>query len=149
MKPTKLSRLVALFLISGWLVGVTGFIARVNFKLFLDIPMNLPIVTFSMALITLIWTLLIRKRISNPAADISPLQAARSAALALAGSRTGSLLAGGSVGLTINYAIAANSEANDLRVLYLSITAIGGLVLSMVSLWLERICSIPDRKDDQ
>lgn len=149
MKPTKFSRLVALFFLSGWLVGVAGFIARVNFKFFLDIPINLPIVTFSMALITFGWTLLIRKKISNPVANLSPIQAARSAALALAGSRTGALLAGGSIGLTVNYAIAANSEANDERVLHLAITTIGGLVLSMVSWWLERICSIPDRKDDR
>lgn len=96
------------------------------------------------------WTLVARRRLNPkpPAQRMTPIVAARTAALALAGSRTGAIIAGlyGGVALRLvqETAVAAGRE----RLLAAALAAVGGLVLAALSLWLERICRLPDDPDE-
>lgn len=149
MKPTKVSKLFLILIVTGWLVGVVAFVLRQQFQIFIQFPLNYFIATMSIALAIGVWTLLAKNRISGPLKTFSPIQSARTAALALAGSHTGAILAGGSTGLLFNYLLAAPSSANSERIQVLSLTVVSSLFLIAVSLWLERICTVPDQKDDK
>lgn len=149
MKPTKVLRLFKIFAIAGWLLGVLIHILREQLQFFIQVPLNLPIAVTSLVVAIGSWTLLARNRISGPAKTFTALQSARTAALALAGSHTGALLAGGSTGVLISYLLAPPTSANSDRIQVLAATIISALLLVVTSLWLERICLVPDKKDDE
>lgn len=148
MKPTKLSSLLKQLIIISWLFGVLFYVLREQFQYFIQVPLNLPIAILSLVVAIGSWTLLARNRISGPTKTFTPIQSARTAALALAGSHTGILLAGGSIGIAVSYLLASPTTANTDRIQVLSGTAVAALLLVVVSLWLERICIVPDQKDD-
>ena len=148
MKPTKLSSLLKQLIIISWLFGVLFYVLREQFQYFIQVPLNLPIAILSLVVAIASWTLLARNRISGPTKTFTPIQSARTAALALAGSQTGILLAGGSIGVASSYLLASPTAANTDRIQVLSGTAVAALLLVVVSLWLERICLVPDQKDD-
>ena len=74
---------------------------------------------------------------------MSPLVAARTAALALAGSRTGAVVFGLYAGLAASLAGDLHIVAARERLLAAGLAALGGLVLCALSLWLEHICRLP------
>lgn len=149
MTPTKFSNLLKLFLVTAWLMGALVHILREQFQVFIQVPLNLPIALLSLMVAISSWTVLAKNRISGPAKTFTPLQSARTAALALAGSRTGSLLAGGGAGTLISYLFAPPTAANTDRIQVLAATVLTGLLLAAISLLLERICLVPDKKDDK
>lgn len=93
----------------------------------------------------LIAALLLRPRLrrAEGARPIDPFVAARTAALAMAASRTGALVAGGYLG----YALLAVSDADTAyrreMALIGAVTALGGIALAAAGLLLERFCRIP------
>jgi hypothetical protein len=74
--------------------------------------------------------------------------AARTTALALAGSRTGAVVFGmyGGVALRLldETAVAAGRE----RLLAAALASLGGFILAALSLWLEHICRLPEDTDE-
>ncbi|MFZ9751071.1 MAG: DUF3180 family protein [Candidatus Nanopelagicales bacterium] len=149
MKQTKISRLLILILLTAWISGVLAFVLRQQFQVFIQFPLNYFIATLSIAAAMLVWTLLARNRIAGSARTLTSLQAARTAALALAGSHTGALLAGVSFGILVNYLFVAPTQANTERIQVLSLTILSAILLIAISLWLERICTVPDKRDDK
>jgi uncharacterized protein YqfA (UPF0365 family) len=149
MKPTSISGLGKLFFLTAWISGVLVHVLRVQFQFYLQVPLNLFVATISMTIAIGTWTILARKRISGPTKTFNPLQSARTAALALAGSHTGTIIAAVASGLAVAYLVAPSTVANTERIQILSATAIAGLLLVFASLWLERICKVPDSKDDK
>lgn len=149
MKPTNILQLIRIFVLVGWVFGVIAYALRIQIQFYLQVPLNLFVATLSMTVAIGSWTLLARKRIAGPERTFTAIQSARTAALALAGSRTGTIISGGAFGLTLSYALAPATQANTERIQILSLTLISALLLVMVSLWLERICRIPDSQDDK
>ncbi len=149
MKPTNILQLIRVFVLVSWVFGVIGYALRVQIQFYLQIPLNLFIATLSMAVAIGSWTLLARKRIAGPGRTFTAIQSARTAALALAGSRTGTMISGGAFGLAVSYVLAPATQANTERIQILSLTFVSALLLIIISLWLERICRIPDSQDDQ
>lgn len=98
-----------------------------------------------------VWALVARRRLHpKPGAPrMAPLVAARTTALALAGSRTGAVVFGlyGGIGLRLlqETAIAAGRE----RLLAATLASVGGLLLAGLALWLEHICRVPGGPDDE
>ena len=80
------------------------------------------------------------KRAANP---LAPLVAARTALLALSSSRAGSLLVGFYLGLAAAGALHIAADAGRTAVLLELLTALLALVLVILALWLERICTLP------
>ena len=148
MSPTKVKKIVFIVLFSAWLAGVLSFVLYQQMQLFLQFPINIFYVTLSLALMMTIWTFLARNRISGPTRTFTPIQSARTAALALAGSHSGAILAGASSGLLVSYLITPPTEANQDRIQVLASTALAAIALTVVSVWLERVCLVPDKKDD-
>jgi hypothetical protein len=95
------------------------------------------------------WALVARRRL-HPAPGrepMAPVVAARTAALALAGSRTGAVVMGFYAGLALSLLEETAVAAGRERLLGAAVAALGGLALVAASLWLERICRLPDDPD--
>ena len=97
-----------------------------------------------------VWAAVARRRLHPEAgtARMEPLAAARTTALAFAGSRTGAVICGlyGGIALRLiqETAVAAGRE----RLLAAALASLGGLVLAALSLWLEGICRLPEDHDE-
>lgn len=82
------------------------------------------------------------------ARPMPPLVAARTAALAMAASRTGALVTGGYLGLGLA-AVSERSVPTGQQTMFVSFTsAAGAVALTAVALWLEHLCRLPQRDDD-
>lgn len=149
MKPTSIP----------WLLGVAGIAALVGwgFAAWVDGYGRLPAVPWMAVVVVWVvagfvgaWAVVARRRLHpKPGAPrMAPLTAARTTALALAGSRTGAVFLGlyGGIGLRLlqETAVAAGRE----RLLAAALAALGGLVLAGLSLWLENLCRLPDDPDE-
>lgn len=94
----------------------------------------------------LLWTLMTRARL-KPGATLNrlhPIVAARSAALAMAASRVGSLALGFYVGVLLANLAADYSSAGADRIQISAVTATASLLTAIVALWLERICRVKE-----
>ena len=79
---------------------------------------------------------------------MDPLLAARTAALAMAASRAGALVAGLYGGMAIGLLPSWSTTAGRDSVILGGLTSALGLGLAAVALWLERICQIKDGDDE-
>jgi hypothetical protein len=149
MKPTRIP----------WLFGVAGIAALLGwgFAAWVDANGRLPAIPWLAVLVIWLvagfvgaWAVVARRRLHpKPGMQrMAPLMAARTTALALAGSRTGAVVFGmyGGVALRLldETAVAAGRE----RLLAAALASLGGLVLAGLSLWLEHICRLPEETDD-
>lgn len=145
VRPTSLPMLLgwaAIAGVVGWLlVDWTDRMGRL-----ISIPWLAPATIWLFAFTLGLWARSTRSRLSADAGErrMDPIVAARTAALALAASRTGAVVTGAyggiALGLLGELGIAAGRERMAAAVL----ACLGGVVLAAVGLWLERICRIPD-----
>ncbi|MGB7981773.1 MAG: DUF3180 domain-containing protein [Candidatus Nanopelagicales bacterium] len=100
------------------------------------------------------WTLAARRRLQpspDPRRRPAPMNsvvAARTTALAFAGSRTGAIVFGLYGGVALRLLPETGVAVGRERLLAAALAAFGGLVLTVLSLWLERICRLPEDTDD-
>jgi heme/copper-type cytochrome/quinol oxidase subunit 4 len=156
MKPTSIGSLIKLAcaaIVVGWAFNASlWWFASSGFH----IGYGSPSVTAACDVALLSWTLLVRKRLPRlqENADkklvlvrathpLSPLVAARTAMLALASSRAGSILTGFYLGLAAAGALHMNSESGRVAVGLELLTALLAVGLVVIALWLERICKLP------
>jgi ABC-type enterochelin transport system permease subunit len=94
----------------------------------------------------LLWTIMTRARLKPDATlnRLHPIVAARTAALAMAASRVGSLAFGFYLGVLIANIAADYSSAGTDRIRISAVTAIASLLTAVVALWLERICRVKE-----
>lgn len=114
------------------------------------IPWLAPATIWLFAATVAYWAWHTRGRLSAKAGErrMDPFVAARSAALALAGSRTGALFAGLYGGIALRLLAEVAIAAGRGRLLVATLACIGGVALVAASLWLEHICRIPPDPDD-
>ena len=78
---------------------------------------------------------------------MAPLVAARTAALAMAASRTGSIVAGFYAGLALGTLPSIDTEAGS-RTFWISlVSALGAVALAAAAYWLEYLCRLPSDGD--
>lgn len=149
MTPTRIRLLLTLAVTAaavGWAVMVVteGQQGRV-----LPVPWTAGALLWILAFALFVWTLLARPRLlRRPGArPMSPFVAARSAALAMAASRTGSLVGGFYAGMAVGaFPMRATPAAQDT--LWASVLAVlASVALAAVALWLERLCRLPSDDD--
>jgi Kef-type K+ transport system membrane component KefB len=138
----------------GWALAqvVTAFTGRA-----LPVPWLASVTLLSLAVALLIWTLLCRPRLPRrtrlgerirPTNPLPPLVAARTAALAMAASRVGSIVGGLYLGILIGETPNASTAAGRSALLA-GLAAAGAVAMAVVGVWLEAMCRLPqDPRDD-
>lgn len=144
VKPTSLRLLAWLVLIAaplGWaLANWIDDMGRL-----IAIPWLAPATLWLFALTILWWARGTRARLDPKSGRprVDPLVAARTAALALAGSRTGAIFFGLYGGIALRLIGETAIAAGRQRLLVAVMAVLGAAALSGASLYLERICRVP------
>jgi hypothetical protein len=151
MTPTRPRLLVVLAVVGavvGWALTrlVDAYAGRS-----LPVPWTAPVVMALLAFALVLWTRGTRARLARKPGTkpMEPIVAARSAALAMAGSRTGAVVGGFYLGVAV--ALSGSWEVPYVRELVLLslATVLGSVGVVAASLWLERVCRLPpDASDD-
>jgi hypothetical protein len=151
MTPTRIRLLLALAVLAtafGWaLTRAIDAFATAS----LPVPWSAPIVMAVLALTLVLWTRGTRDRLARKPGTkpMEPLVAARSAALAMAASRTGAVVAGLYTGIALGLAPSWGIAYAQQRVLVCVATVVASVLVVLAGLWLERVCRIPpDSSDD-
>lgn len=162
MKPTRWVPLVAIAAIAlavGWVL--VDLVERMAGRI-LGVPWLAAIGLWVLALGVLGWTVLSRGRLrggSGPAAvtgaatpragdqRMPPLVAARTAALALAASRTGALIGGFYLGVALGLLGVSDTPTGSSSLSAALTSVLACAVLVGAALWLERLCRLPE--DDE
>jgi|SRR5581483_6436108 len=146
MKPTRWPVLVVVAVVAA---GITYAITRSSYD---SLPRPSNVVLFWLALLTIAefyLAVMTRARLAGRAGTkpINPLVVARFVALAKASSIVGALAAGGYAGFLSWVARLDSPAANsDTRVSAIGVAL--GALLAAVALFLEQVCKVPKRDDD-
>jgi hypothetical protein len=146
MRPTRIRDLllIAIFAAAlGWaLVRLTDSIM----DRYPPVPWLAPATLALFGLALLLWTLGVRGRLLNRPGTkpLPPLLAARTAALALAASRTGALVAGGYLGGAMAFSSQWQNPAARSHGINALLSVGAAIAITVVALWLERICRLPE-----
>jgi hypothetical protein len=149
--PTRPRLLVALVVISsaaGW--GVSRLVDAYADRS-LPVPWTAALVMLLLALALALWARGTRARLTGQhgTKPMDPIVAARSAALGMAASRTGAIVAGFYVGVCVSLVSGWGVAYVRERIIISLVTVLlAGLVVA-AALWLERVCRVPpDASDD-
>lgn len=150
MTPTTVRLLTA---VAGLAAAAGWGLARVWETLtgrYIPVPWTGAAALGLLAAALLIWALLVRPRIrrAEGAEPLDPLVAARTAALAMAASRTGAVVGGAYAGIAVLFAGLWSQPAGRERVIIAAAAVAASVALIAVALWLERICRLPDPPAD-
>ena len=141
--PRLLVALAALAAAVGWAVArlVDAFAERS-----LSVPITMPVVMALLALATALWARGTRARLAHRPGTkpMEPIVAARTAALAMAASRAGAIVAGFYVGVAIELSGGWDVPGVRERVIIAAVTVVMAVLLAAAGLWLECICRLPD-----
>lgn len=146
---TPLRLLVALAALAGavgW--GISALVMGQAGRI-VPVPSLAPITMWMLAVALLGWTLLARPRLLRQPGSrpMHPVLAARTAALAMAGSRTGALIGGFYAGVLLAVIPRTETQTGLTTLWAAALTVSAALLLIVVALWLERLCQLPARDD--
>jgi hypothetical protein len=149
MTPTRPGALAAIALVTfGCGLLLVALVEALANRLLL-VPWGAAATMSAVAAAVLGWTLLARPRLlrrpGHPPLD--PIVAARTAALAMAASRTGAVVCGFYLGVAAALLPALDTEAGRSSAGAAAATGAAGLVLALVAYWLEGLCRLPGDDD--
>jgi hypothetical protein len=142
---TKVGTLVVLAILASAIGWSLAQLWPLWFEQGIPVPSGSAVAMVFLTISLLVWTLMTRARLKpgSQAPRMHPLVAARTAALAMSASRVGSLALGFYLGVALSSIAAVNSPAATNRIV-ISLIAVGAsLLTSVIALWLERICQLP------
>ena len=151
MKPTRKSTLV----ISALLMAAFSWVLANQWMLTNDQGFPVPLMTtltlwvFGVCLLG--WTLMSRKTIKGGPGNtqMSPIVAARTAALAMASSRMAAWVTGFYLGLIVWNAPRLETASGEQRLITSSLTVLASVLIAVVALWLENNCRLPEQTDEE
>lgn len=147
MTPTRLSLLATLAGISVVLgMALADLFDQLSGRM-LPVPWSSVVTMTVVALALLGWAWSFRRRLRAAEAPIDPFVAVRTAALAMAASRAGAIIAGLFAGIGLWYSFDLSIPLARERALLCVGGVVASLVLVLAALWLERICRLPDDQD--
>ena len=149
MKPTPI-RLLLLIAVIGAVIGfalanvMNGQSGRA-----LPVPYLAAVTLWLLALALFIWAYLAKPRLRRISGTVplAPIVAARTAALAMAASRTGSLVAGFYLGLGLGTLPDIATPAGSSTMWASGGAMLGAVALVAAALWLEYLCRLPNEGD--
>lgn len=147
MRPTKLVLLLALALVGGVLGFAIAQIFNTWAALTLPVPWSSAITVAACAAALAGWSWNFRNRLQDKDVVIAPAQAVRTAALAMAASRAGAIIAGLYLGITAWLSLDLSKPAAQDRLWVCVVGAVVALALAAVGLWLEHMCRLPEDDD--
>lgn len=145
-RPSLLAMLALLAAVIGWcLVQLFDSLAGRT----LPVPWSAPATLLLLALCLFIWAVLARPRITRKhgAKPMSPFVAARTAALAMAASRTGALVGGFYVGVAVGFLPVLHNAVAQAGAITAGAAVFAAFLMVLAALWLEHICRIPEGPD--
>lgn len=146
MRPTRVRFLAAVAVIAGALGWAVAYLVDVRVGRYLPVPWTAPVMFLVLGIALLLWTRGVRARLARKEGTkpLPPLVAARTAALAMAASRGGAFFVGWYVGVALEL-LPSLGVAVVRQYALLSVgSALGALLVTVVALWLERSCRLPD-----
>ncbi|MFM2437306.1 MAG: hypothetical protein RLZ55_112 [Actinomycetota bacterium] len=148
MRPTRPSLLALLAVISGVLgVAVADLIDSLSGRT-LPVPWSSVITVGALAIALFGWAWSFRRRLRSESDRVDPFVAVRTAALAMAASRTGAIIGGLYAGVGAWYVADLVPAASRERALACAIGLIMSLALIAAAVWLERLCRLPEEPDE-
>ena len=144
MRPTRVSVLLALALVACVLGAVIADLVDTATGRRLPVPWTTVLTLAVIVAGLLTWTLYFRAKLKREGSRINPFMAMRTAALAMAASRFGALVAGFFAGVALWFATDLTTGLARERLLACAASVLCGAVMVAVALWLERICRLPE-----
>ncbi len=150
MMPTRIRTLVSLAVVAaavGW--GLVQVVDAWAGRL-LPVPWLAAAAMWLLAGATLYWAVASRPRLhGRPGSKpMPPLVAARTAALAMAASRAGALVAGLYAGVAVAMIPSIGIPTGGSTFWSATLASVGALALVVAALWLEHVCRLPVGPDD-
>ena len=145
MKPTRTRLLLAIAAVTaavGWGVVqlVDAWLGRI-----VPVPWSAAAAMWLVAVAVLYWAASSRPRLQRKPGvkPMPPLVAARTAALAMAASRIGALVAGFYAGVAVGMLGAIGTVSGAATFWSSSLASLGSVVLAISAVWLEHLCRLP------
>ena len=144
MKPTRLRLLLPLLVVASSIGWSLARLVQHWTDQFTVVGWSMPTTMAILAAALLVWTLLARPRLLRKPghAPLAPLAAARSAAMALAASRVGTLLAGMHLGLAVAVLPVRSAPTAREELLIAGLTFVFSVAFTAVGWWLEVLCRV-------
>jgi ABC-type thiamin/hydroxymethylpyrimidine transport system permease subunit len=145
MQPTRIRLLAAIAVICaavGW--GVVQVVEAWSGRL-VPVPWAAAGALWLLAGAVAYWAFASRPRLQHRPGTkpMDPIVAARSAALAMAASRIGALVAGFYAGIAVGMASMLSTPSGQQTFWAASAASVGSLALTAAALWLEHLCRLP------
>jgi hypothetical protein len=151
VRPTRARLLVVLAVIGGavgWSLTtlVDAFANRT-----LPVPWTAAVALLVLAVALALWARGTRARLAGKpgTTPMEPVVAARSAALAMAASRTGALVAGFYAGVAVALAPSWDLGSMRTRIVVALLTVLAAGLVVAAGLWLEHVCRVPPDSSDE
>jgi len=144
--PRLLLAIAVLAAAAGW--GLSNLWEIVTGR-YLPVPSTTAVALWLLAAALLFWALLVRPRLRHDphSRPLDPLVAARTAALAMAASRTGAIVGGVYFGIAVAFASRWGQPVGRERVITAIVAVVASIAVVAIGLWLERMCRLPDEPD--
>jgi hypothetical protein len=145
MKPTRIRFLLVLAALSGVLGWAVAALMDGQSGRALPVPVLAAATLWLLAIAVFFWALMARPRLQRKPGSrpMAPIVAARTAALAMAASRTGAIVAGFYAGVAAGTLPDRLTQAGSHSLWAAGAAAIGALALVGAALWLEHLCRLP------
>ncbi len=150
MKPTSMRLLVPLLVVAASIGWSLARLVQHWTEQMTVVGWSMPTTMAILAAALLIWTLLARPRLLRKPghAPLAPLAAARSAAMALAASRVGTLAAGIHLGLAVALLPSRTAPSAREELLIAGLTFVFSACFTAVGWWLEVLCRVKGDSGD-
>jgi len=145
VKPTRIRFLLLLAVLAGVLGWAIASLMDGQSGRALPVPFLAAVTLWLLAASVFVWALFARPRLQRTpgAHPMPPIVAARTAALAMAASRTGAIVAGLYAGVAVGTLPDRLTQAGNHSLWAAGGAAMGALALVIAALWLEHLCRLP------
>lgn len=150
MRPTRITFLLFLALLLAGIGWAGAYVVDARLGRYLDVPWTSPAALALLALAIALWTRSIRARLAGKEGTkpVPAIVAARTTALAMAGSRVGAFFAGFYLGVVIELLRSLDVKAARESAIAAGACVVAGVLVAIAALWLERSCQLPDPPPD-